>query len=223
MTRVNCFLVLAFGAGIAQANPLADVVGGTTTYYSQTDSTYSVGGVDQDFRHKRIGLDYSEMGNSWLYGGITVGIVFLDAATEPLIADDNIPGYSFGVFGGVQKKFFSDKLAINAEGRYLREWVSGDIGATTDNTSVRFGEGSLRLGLSYRFEDVQFSAGAYSSSVSGDISRTGVVTGSASFEDTESSGAYGGVDVKLYGGFALGLRAETGARETMALTFSTGF
>jgi opacity protein-like surface antigen len=216
-------LATACMASIAHANPLSDVVGGTTTYYAQTEATYSVGGVDQVFTHSRLGLDYSEMGNSWLYGGITVGIVFLDAATEPLIADESIPGYMFGVFGGVQKRFFSDKLAINAEARYLREWMSGDIGATTDNTSVKFGESSLRLGLSYRFEDVQFSAGGYSSNVSGDINRTGAVPGSATFEDTETSGAYAGVDVKLYGGFAVGLRAESGARETAALTFSTGF
>lgn len=215
--------LMALGAFCAHANPLADVAGGTTTYYSQTDATYSVGGVDQDFTHARVGLDYSEMGNSWLYGGVTLGIVFLDAPTEPLIADSGVPGYVFGIFGGVQKKFFSDRLAINAEGRYLREWVSGDIGATTDATSIRFGEGSLRLGLSYRFEDVQFSAGAYSSNVVGEITRTGVVPGTADFEDTESTGAYAGVDVKLYGGFALGLRAESGARETVAITFSTGF
>ena len=127
------------------------------------------------------------------------------------------------MFGGIKYGFFEDRLNINAEGRYAREWVSGSIGATTDSTSVRTGEGSLRLGLSYRFDSLQLSAGAYSSNVTGEIERTGVINGSNNFEDTESSGAYGGVDIKLYGGFALGLRAETGARETLALTFSTGF
>jgi hypothetical protein len=210
-------------AGLAQANPLADVAGGSTTYYSNSTSTYSVAGVDQEFTKGTLGLDFSEMGNDWFYAGVSLGIVFLDAETEPLIADNGVPGYLFGVFGGIKHGFLEDRLNINAEGRYAREWVSGDIGATTDSTSVRTGEGSLRLGLSYRWESLQLSAGAYSSNVTGEIARTGVVNGSAAFEDTESSGAYGGVDIKLYGGFALGLRVESGARETAALTFSTGF
>ena len=214
---------LAFVTVAAAANPLADVAGGTTTYYSNVASTYSVGGVDQEFSTGTLGLDYSEMGNRWLYVGLRLGIAFLDAESEPLIADDGIPGYVFGVFGGIRQNFFDDRLGVNAEASYTRTWVSGDIGATTDATSVKLGEGSLRLGLSYRFEALQLSAGAYSSNVVGDVTRTGLINGSASLEDTESSGAYAGLDVKIDGGFALGLRAESGARETVALTFSTGF
>ena len=221
MPRLALFL-LALSATLAHANPLTDVAGGTTTYYSNTSSTYSVGGVDQEFTKGTLGLDFSEKGNDWFYGGVSLGIVFLDAETEPLVADNGVPGYLFGVFGGVEHGFLEDRLNLNAEGRYSREWVSGDIGATTDSTSVRTGEGSLRLGLSYRFESLQLSAGAYSSNVTGEVTRTGVINGSSSFEDTESSGAYAGLDIKLYGGFALGLRAESGARETLALTFSSG-
>jgi hypothetical protein len=217
------FISAALVAGIAQANPMADVAGGTTTYWSKTDSTYSVAGVDQEFSHNRIALDFSEKGNDWFYGGITIGFEFLDAQSEPLIADTGIPGYLFGVFGGVRQQIFMDGLAVNAEGRYFREWVSGSVQGGTDETSVKFGEGSLRLGLSYRFEEVQFSLGAYSSNVVGEITRTGVVSGTARFEDTDSSGAYLGADIKLYEGFALGLRAESGARETIAITFSSGF
>lgn len=213
----------AFVAVAASANPLADVAGGTTTYYSSVATTWSVGGVDQEFDVGTLGLDFSEMGNSWFYGGVRLGIAFLDAENEPLIADDGIPGYSFGVFGGIHKRYFDDKLGVNAEAWYARTWVSGDIGATTDSTSVRLGEGSLRLGLSYRFESLQLSAGAYSSNVVGEVERTGVINGIADIEDTESTGAYAGLDIKLDGGFALGLRVESGARETMALTFSTGF
>lgn len=222
MTRV-LLVLLSLSAALATANPLADVVGSATVYYSNTTATYSVAGVDQEFVQGRVGLDYSEMGNKWFYGGVSVGMVFLDAETEPLIAETGVPGYLFGVFGGVHKAFFDHRLGIHAEGRYTREWVSGDVGATTDSTSVRLGEGSLRLGLSWRFEPVQFSAGAYSSNVVGEVTRTGVIAGGAEIADTESSGAYAGLDIKLDGGFALGLRVESGARETVALTFSTGF
>lgn len=223
MTARLIALVLASTAAIATANPLADVAGGTTTYYSNVATTYSVGGVDQEFNTGTLGLDYSEMGNRWFYGGLRLGLVFLDAETEPLIAESSIPGYVFGVFGGIHKRFFDDRLGVNAEGSYTRSWVSGDIGATTDSTSVRLGEGSLRFGLSYRFSQLQLSAGAYSSNVVGEVERTGVINGIASIEDTEQTGAYAGLDIKLDGGFALGLRVESGARETMALTFSTGF
>ena len=223
LALVPLLIAAALVAGIVQANPMADVAGGTTTYYSKTDATYSVTGVDQEFSHNRIALDFSEKGNDWFYGGITLGLAFVDAQTEPLIADTGIPGYVFGVFGGVRQRIFTDGLAVNAEGRYFREWVSGKISGGTDETSIKFGEGSLRLGLSYRFEQVQFSAGAFSSNVVGDITRTGVISGTAGFEDTESSGAYLGADIKLYEGFALGLRMESGARETVAITFSSGF
>jgi hypothetical protein len=224
MPRLAPLLVLsALVTGIAHANPMADVAGGTTTYYSKTDSTYSVAGVDQEFSHNRIALDFSEKGNDWFYGGISIGFEFLDASGEPLIADTGIPGYLFGVFGGVRQRIFMDGLHVNAEGRYFREWLTGTVGGGTDETSVRFGEGSLRLGLSYRFDTVQFSAGAFSSNVVGEITRTGVVSGTARFEDTESSGAYVGADIKLYEGFALGFRVESGAHETYAITFSSGF
>ena len=216
-------LAFALCAASALANPLADVAGGTTTYYSNVSSTYSVGGVDQEFSKGTLGFDFSELGNQWFYGGIRIGLVFLDAKTEPLIADSGIPGYVFGIFGGVCKRFFDNRLSVNAEGIYSRDWVSGTIAGGTDETSVRGGEGSLRLGLAYRFQTVQFSAGAYSSNVVGEVTRTGAISGTARYEDTESTGAYAGLDITLDGGFAMGLRAEAGARETMAITFSTGF
>lgn len=219
--RLTAF-ALALSAAVAQANPLADVANGTTTYYSNVTSTYSVAGVDQEFSKGTLGFDYSESGNSWFYGGIRLGLVFLEAETEPLIADSGIPGYVFGVFGGIQKGFLDHRLFVNAEGMYSREWVSGTIGGGTDSTSVRTGEGSLRLGASYRFDEVQFSAGVYSSNVIGEVTRTGVISGTASFQDTETSGAYAGLDIKLNEGFAMGLRVESGARETMAITFSSG-
>ncbi len=222
MTRLALSLLALFAAS-ASANPLADVAGGTTTYYSNVATTYSVGGVDQEFNTGTLGLDYSEMGNRWFYGGLRLGLVFLDAETEPLIADSGIPGYVFGVFGGIHKRYFDDKLGVNAEGSYTRSWVSGDIGATTDSTSVRLGEGSLRLGLSYRFGEFQLSAGAYSSNVVGEVTRTGVINGIAVIADTDTTGAYAGIDIKLDGGFAMGLRVESGASETMALAFSSGF
>ena len=214
---------IALVAGLAWANPLADVAGGTTAYWSKTDSTYVVGGLDQEFTHNRIAVDFSEKGNDWFYAGITIGLVFLDAQSEPLIADSGIPGYVFGVFGGVKKQVFLQGLDVNAEGRYIREWESGTVAGGTDDTSIKFGEGSLRLGLSYRMDSVQFSLGAYSSNVVGEVTRTGLVIGNANFEDSESSGSYAGVDIKLYDGFAMGLRVEAGARETIALTFSSGF
>lgn len=215
--------LLALFTSTAFANPMADVAGGTTAYWSKTDATYSVSGVDQEFSHTRIAVDFSEKGNDWFYGGITFGLAFLDAQTEPLIGDTGIPGYVFGIFGGVRQRIFTDGLHVNAEGRYFREWESGSLSGGTDEASIKFGEGSLRLGLSYRFSALQFSAGAFSSNVTGEITRTGVVGGTARFEDTESSGAYLGADIKLYEGFALGLRAESGARETIAITFSSGF
>lgn len=222
MTR-RLALALAASAFAAQANPFADIAGGTTTSYSQTTYTYDVGGLPQEFSHNRFGLDFSEMGNRWFYGGISLGLVFVDGETEPLVADEGIPGYLFGVFGGVRYGFLEDKLNVNFEGRYTREWESGDIDGTSDSTSIRTGEGSLRLGLSYRFPDLQVSAGAYSSNVVGEVERTGTIVGTASLQDTESSGAYAGMEIKLFGGYALGVRIESGARETQALTFSTGF
>ena len=46
MTRCLA-LALATLALAAQANPLADIAGGTTTSYSQTTYTYNVGGLPQ--------------------------------------------------------------------------------------------------------------------------------------------------------------------------------
>lgn len=222
--HISVIVLAALSSIGAHANPYSDTAGAFTASYSQTSATYSIAGVERDFTHHRYGIDYSEMGNDWFYGGIGVGLAFLDGASEPLISETSLPGYLFGLYGGVRYAMLDDSLALNLEARYLREWESGEIsGSGGDQTTVRFGEGSVRLGASYRFAKVQLSAGGYSSNVVGHIERTGTVAGTADIEDTEQSGIYAGFEFKLDSGYAIGTRVESGAHDTLALTFSTSF
>jgi hypothetical protein len=215
-------IALLLAAPAALANPLSDSAGSTTVSYSNVKADYLVAGVERELTRERLMLDYSEMGNSWFYGGISAGLVFLDGESEPLIDDSSVPGYAFGVFGGIDLAFFDERLGVHLEGSYHREWVSG-LTSTGDDTSMKFGDGSLRAGVSWRFSQVRLSAGAFSSNATGEIERTGLSPGTAQLEEVESSGAYAGLEIKLDGGYGFGARAESGARDTVALTFSTRF
>ena len=221
MRRTLAVIALAV-APVAFANPLTDVAGGATAFYAQTKATYSVAGTDRDFTMNRIALDYSEQANNWLYVGIRVGLSFLDASSEPLIDSTSLPGYYFGVFGGV--RFFErGGFSITGEGRYARDWWHGTVSG--DALSVDEGEGVFQLGASYRInKEFNISAGGYSSNSEGHIDRTGTtLPGSADFTDTASTGAYAGIDVVLADGGSLGFRWEGGANETLAFTYSVGF
>jgi hypothetical protein len=212
--------LLALVAQPAAANPFADHSGGATAYYQRGTSTYSVAAVDQDFTHRRFVLDYSEQANGWLHLGISMGLAFTEARGEPLLATLEPSGYLFGVFAGARlldKGGFTVDLGVG----YLRE--TGDTADATDEVTLTVDEGRAQLAVAYRFEAVRVMAGAYALDVSGEVERTGGTPGTATFEGTESSGSFVGVELPIGEGYAIGVRAEAGARSGVVVAFSTSF
>lgn len=194
--------------------------GGAEAYYVSVSTPVDVGGVEHDLDSGRLVFDYAEAANDWLYLGFSVGLSFDNMQSEPLIADTDPTGYTFGVFAGA--RFLElGPFALNLEGRHQRVADSGT--GSVQESEMQYTETSFRLGALYRWEKVELGAGGYTLAVDGDLESTGTVIGTATFAEVETSGAYALVRLAIDGGFALGLRAESGARESLAFTFSTRF
>ena len=204
----------------AAADPYAERSGGATAYYLRSEASYEVAGVERDFTHRRYALDYSEQANDWLHLGISMGLAFSEAPGEPLLATLEPSGYLFGVFGGA-KLFEHGRFTVGVELGYLRE--VGDSADATDEVTLELSEGRAQLSAAYRFDALRLVAGAYALEVSGEIERSGGTPGTARFEQVEGSGALLGLELPLANQHALGLRVESGARDSVVLSFSTRF
>lgn len=218
-TLALCLIALAAPGAFADE---ADTwyPGGAETEFARVTTTLKVGGVAREFERSLFSFDYSEAATSWLHLGITVGLSFDAAQDEPLVGDSEPAGYLFGVFAGA-RLFQSGGFAADAELRYVGDYAEGD--ASGDTTKLRLDETVARLALSYRFTTVELSGGAYAYAASGEVERSGVLIGKADLEEVDSGGAFGAVRLRTDGGFGLGLRAETGARESIAFVFSSTF
>ena len=206
---------VAAGDGVYDRRP-----GGTEVYYAGTTTAVSVGGVEHDLDSSRLMLDYAESANDWLYLGFGVGLAFDQMSTEPLVANTDPVGYAFGAFAGA--RFLEmGPFALTAEARYQRIYTEGSDSAS--DSILKYGETSGRLGAAFRWQKLELAAGGYTLRLSGDIESTGTVAGTGEFEEVEQSGVYGAARLAIDGGYALGLRVESGARETVAFTFSTRF
>jgi len=194
--------------------------GGAEVYYASSTTAVSVAGVEHDLDSSRLMLDFAEAANDWLYLGFAAGLAFDQMTTEPLVTDSDPVGYAFGVFTGA--RFLEmGPFALMAEARYQRVFNEGT--GSVSITTLKYSETGGRFGAAFRWEKVELQAGAYTLRVAGDIESTGTVAGTATFEEVEQGGAYGAVRLKIDGGYVLGLRIESGARETLAFTFSTRF
>jgi hypothetical protein len=194
--------------------------GGAEVYYAGTTTVVSVAGVEHDLDSSRVMLDYAESANDWLYLGLAIGLSFDQMSTEPLIGATDPVGYALGAFAGAR---FLERgpFALLAEARYQRIYTEGSDG--TSDSILKYSESGGRLGAAFRWEKIELQAGGYTLRIAGDIESTGAAAGVASFEEVEQSGVFGAARLAIDGGYALGLRVESGARETVAFTFSTRF
>lgn len=215
---------LAFAATLSAVAAGADLYeqrpGGAEVYYAGTTTAVDFGGVEHDLDSARLMLDFAEAANDWLYIGGAVGLAFEQMPTHPLITDTDPVGYVLGAFAGA--RFLEvGPFALQAEARYQRVFTSGSDSAS--DSEIRYGETSGRLGAAFRWRKLEVQAGGYTLRVDGDVESTGGVVGTASFTEVETSGVYGALRLQIDGGYTLGIRGESGARETLAFTFSSRF
>jgi hypothetical protein len=204
----------------ADHDRFAERPGGAEVYYASTTTVVDVAGVEHDLDSSRLMLDFAESANDWLYLGVAIGLAFDTMPSEALVADTDPVGYALGAFAGA--RFLEmGPFALTAEGRYQRVYTEGS-GAAQDAV-LKYSEGSGRFGAVFRWQTLELAAGGYTLRVDGDIESSGGVVGLASFTEVEQNGAYAAVRLAIDGGYALGLRLESGARETLAFTFSTRF
>lgn len=211
--------VIALGAAAEDAYDLRP--GGAEVYWTTATTAVEFAGVAHDLETSRLMVDYSEAANDWLYIGLSVGLTFDSAETQPLVANTDPAGYVFGLFTGVRFLELGG-FALTAEARYLRDYSNGedDLGS---ESSLHFAETSGRFGAMYRWQMLELQAGAYSLRLSGDVDSIGTVVGTAEMAEVDQSGAYGIARFKIDGGYALGLRAESGARDSLTFSFSARF
>jgi len=216
--------VLVLGVLVAPAASAADAdlgyPGGAEVAFVHVTSTLAVGGIEREFQRSMLSVDYSEAATSWLHLGITGGLSFNAAEDEPLMGGNEPSGYHFGAFAGA-RLFRSGGFEVNCEVRYVGDYATGDT--TGDETNLRLDEGSARIALSYAFADLELVGGAYAYRASGEVERTGVLTGTLDIEEVETGGSFAAVRLRTDEGFGLGLRAESGARESVAFVFSSSF
>jgi hypothetical protein len=165
-------------------------------------------------------LDYAEAANDWLYLGVSLGLGFDTMEAEPLVFDSDPSGYAAGIFAGA-RFLEAGGFALTAEARHNRVYNDGE--SATQTATLDYGETTGRLGALFRWRDLELGAGAYTLRIDGEIDATGTPTGSADFAETEQSGIYAGARIRIDGGYALGVKVESGAREGYALTFSTRY
>lgn len=213
-------LVSSLPTFAAEHDRFAERPGGAEVYYATSTTAIDVAGVEYDLDSGRLMLDFAESANDWLFIGFAVGIAFDTMLSEPLVADSDPVGYALGVFAGT--RFLEmGPFALTAEARHQRVYTEGS-GAAQESV-LKYGETTGRFGAVFRWSQVELAAGGYSLRVDGDIESSGGVAGLASFTEVEQSGVYAGARLAIDGGYALGLRLESGARETLAFTFSTRF
>ena len=194
--------------------------GGVEVYYSTRDTSLLMGGVENEFSQSRLAIDYSEAANDWLYIGLSLAFAS-DSATTDLLVDQTDPvGYVFGVFAGA-RMFERGAFAVKLETRFEREASEGTDG--TDTTTVRFGYANSRIGASYHFSEVELEVGGFVENVFGELERTGTLAGTEQVSEVDQGGMYAGLRIAIDGGYSLGLRAESGAHDLIAVNFSTTF
>lgn len=194
--------------------------GGAEVYYAAHTTVVDVAGFERDLDSARFMLDYAEAANDWLYLGFSIGMTFDNMQAEPLVTDADPTGYGFGVFAGA--RFLEvGPFAVLLEARHNS--IDGAGTGSAQESTLTYTETIGRLGATYRWQAVELAAGAFTLAVDGEVESTGGVVGTADFEAVESSGAWGSLRLRIDGGYALGLRFESGARETLAFTFSTRF
>jgi hypothetical protein len=213
-------LASALAAGASDVDRFAQRPGGAEVYYSSTTTVVDVAGVEHDLDSGRLMLDFAEAANDWLYLGFAIGLAFDSMPSQPLVADTDPVGYALGAFAGA--RFLEmGPFALTAEGRYQRIYTEGS--GATQETTLKYSEGSGRFGAVFRWQKVELAAGGYTLRVDGEIETSGAPAGLADLTEVEQSGVYGGVRLAIDGGYTLGLRLESGARETLAFTFATRF
>lgn len=215
-------IVLALALAVAPAALAAEASrpGGAEVRFTASTTVVDVGGIEHELDASRFSLDYAEEATDWLSLGFTVAFSFDGMPSQALVAATDPSGYAIGVFAAVQP-YARGPFAVNLEVRHLRDYTKGSDGSS--DSQMDFDETTFSGGLSWRFDAVELEAGAYTLKLDGEITSTGVVAGTADFEAAESSGTFAAVRLPLARGYALGLFAESGARETLAFTFSTRF
>ena len=222
MRLVPAILALAstLAAGASDVDRFAHRPGGAEVYYASTTTVVEIAGVEHDLDSGRLMLDFAEAANDWLYLGMTVGAALDSMPSAALVADTDPVGYALGAFAGA--RFLEmGPFALTAEARYQRVFTEGS-GAAQD-TTLQYGETSGRFGAVFRWRKLELAAGGYTLRVDGEIESSGTPAGLADFTEVEQSGVYGGARLAIDGGYTLGVRLESGARESLAFTFATRF
>jgi len=220
MRAIALSLAAALSTAALAEGAFAERPGGAEVHFASITTEVEVGGVTHELDSQRVALDFAEAANDWLYVGVAVGLAFEQLSTVALVDDADPSGYTGGVFVGA--RFFElGPFALEAEARHQRVYAEGS--GTAQDATLRYGETSARLTALFRWRKLELAAGGHTLRVDGEAEATGALAGAVEFTEVERSGVHGALRLAIDGGYALGVRVESGARDGFALTFSTRF